>query len=247
MWLHYADFYERALINHILASIDPEDGQTCYMVPVGRGVQHEYQNMFRSFTCCVGTGMESHALHGDGIFYESGDKLWVNLYTPSRAEWTDVGVILNVDANFPEGESVTIKLALESPKEFTLALRRPYWAGDGFAVKVNGTAVPEDMIDPLRGVPESGRPVAGRRGVENSGTYVELKRTWKTGDTVEISLPKTLRLEPTPDDPRVAAIMWGPLVLAADLGPERERGRARRGRIYSSDNSGVRRGRKAAR
>ena len=60
----YADFHERALFNHVLASIDPEDGATSYMVPVGRGVQQEYQDMLQSFTCCVGTGMESHALHG---------------------------------------------------------------------------------------------------------------------------------------------------------------------------------------
>jgi DUF1680 family protein len=224
---HYADFYERALFNHILGSIDPEDGRTCYMVPVGRGVQHEYQGMFRSFTCCVGSGMESHALHGDGIYYEAGDKLWVNLYTPSTAEWTSAGVNLEVETDFPEGESVTLKMTLQSPKELTLALRRPYWVSDGFSVKVNGEAVSERVIDPYSGVPESGRPVAGRRGVEHSGTYVELKRIWKTGDTVELILPRTLRLEPTPDNPQVTAIMWGPLVLAADLGPERERGRGR--------------------
>jgi hypothetical protein len=224
---HYADFQERALFNHILASIDPEDGRTCYMVPVGRGVQREYQQMFRSFTCCVGTGMESHALHGYGIYYESGDKLWVNLYAPSTAEWAAGGVKLEMDTSFPEGESATLKLTLQSPREFTLALRRPYWAGDGFTVKVNGEAVSEDVIAPLRGVPGSGRKVASLEKIKESGYYVELRRTWKDGDTVELTLPKTLHLEPTPDNPRVAAIMWGPLVLAGDLGPEPERGRER--------------------
>jgi DUF1680 family protein len=222
---HYADFHERALYNHILASIDPEDGRTCYMVPVGRGVQHEYQRMFQSFTCCVGSGMESHALHGDGIYYKAADRLWVNLYAPSTAEWTAAGINLKMETDFPEGESVTLQMTLRSPIEFILALRRPYWAGDGFSVKVNGETILEDIIDPYRDVPESGRPVAGRGGVELSGSYVELKRTWKTGDTIELTLPKTLSLEPTPDNPRIAAIMWGPLVLAADLGPERERGR----------------------
>ena len=201
------------------------------MVPVGRGVQHEYQEMFRSFTCCVGSGMESHALHGDGIFYESGDKLWVNLYTPSTAEWTEAGVSLIVETDFPEGESVILKLTLLSPREFILALRRPYWAGEGFSVVVNGEAVSDAAIDPFRDVPESGRPVPGRSGVEASGTYVELKRVWKTGDSVELVLPKSLGLEPVPDNPRVAAIMWGPLVLAADLGPERIRGGEREGRF----------------
>jgi DUF1680 family protein len=223
---HYADFHERALFNHILASIDPEDGRTCYMVPVGRGVQHEYANMFRSFTCCVGTGMESHALHGYGIYYESGDRLWVNLYVPSTAEWTAQGVKLKMDTDFPEGELATLKLTLQSPKEFTLALRRPYWVGDGFTVKVNGEAVSEDVIAPLRDVPESGRQVTSHP-LQRSGSYVELKRTWKSGDTVSLTLQKTLRLEPLPDNPRRVAIMWGPLVLAGDLGPEE---RNRRGR-----------------
>jgi DUF1680 family protein len=224
---HYADFQERALFNHILASIDPNDGRTCYMVPVGQAVQHEYQDMFHDFTCCVGTGMESHALHGDGIYYEAGDKLYVNLYAPSTADWAKSGVKLTVDTGFPEGESATIKLAIQSTKEFTLALRKPYWASDGFSLKVNGEAVPADMIDPFRNVPDSGRPVGFRRDPGESQTpqgpssYVELKRTWKTGDTIEVGLPKTLYLEPTPDNPRVAAIMWGPLVLAGNIGPER--------------------------
>ena len=234
---HYAEFHERALFNHILASIDPEDGRTCYMVPVGRSVQHEYADMFSSFTCCVGTGMESHALHADGIYYESGDKLWVNLYAPSTAEWAAEAVKLQMDTDFPEGESATLKLTLESPKEFVLALRRPAWAGVGFSIKVNGQAVSEDEIDPLHDVPESGRQVADRR-LQKSGSYVELKRTWKTGDTVELILPKKLRLEPLPDNPRRVAIMWGPLVLAGDLGPE-EQGR-REGRAgYSRQRTPV--------
>jgi DUF1680 family protein len=224
---HYADFHERALFNHILASIDPDDGRTCYMVPVGRGVQHEYQRMFQSFTCCVGTGMESHALHGDGIYYTRDKKIWANLYVPSEADWTEEGVNLKVDTDFPEGESVTLAMTLEMPKEFILALRRPYWAGEGFSVKVNGETIPADIIDPFLDVPESGRPVPGLPSVAQAGTYVELKRTWKTGDKVEVILPKTLRLEPTPDNPCVAAIMWGPLVLAADLGSESKRGRGR--------------------
>lgn len=223
---HYADFHERALFNHILASIDPEDGRTCYMVPVGRGVRHEYANMLRSFTCCVGSGMESHALHGDGIYYESPEKLWVNLYAPSTADWATAGVKIAVEADFPEGESAALRLTLEAPRQFTLALRRPYWVGEGFSVTVNGQAVSEDVIDPLRAVPESGRRQANVAS-RPSGSYVNLKRTWRAGDTVELTLPKTLRLEPLADNPRCAAIMWGPLALAGDLGPEPDRGRGR--------------------
>jgi hypothetical protein len=201
--IKYADFHERALFNHILASMDPGDGRTCYMVPVGRGVTHEYQDMFRSFTCCVGTGMESHALHGDGIYYESGDKLWVNLYAPSTADWAAKGAKVELQTDFPEGESVKIKLTLDSPREFALALRRPPWAGAGFAVKVNGRRL-ADLPPP--------------------GHYVELARKWKNGDVVELTLPKALHVEPVPDNPHRVALLWGPLVLAGDLGGERARG-----------------------
>jgi len=200
--MKYAEFEERALFNHVLGSIDPEDGRTCYMVPVGRGVQREYQDMMRGFTCCVGSGMESHGLHGDGIYYESGDKLWVNFYAPSTANWESAGVGVVTDTTFPEGDAATLKLTVQKARQFTLALRRPSWAGAGFSVKVNGTAM---------------------KNVSQPGSYVELKRRWKTGDTITLVLPKTLRIEPTPDTPSRVALMWGPLVLAGDLGPERER------------------------
>lgn len=206
--IKYAEFHERALFNHILASIDSEDGRTCYMVPVGRAVRREYQDMFRSFTCCVGSGMESHALHGSGLYYESGDRLWVNLYVPSTARWEAGGVDLAMDTDFPEGQSATLKLTLKAPRQFTLALRRPSWAGAAFTVKVNGRSV---------------------KKLATPGSYIELKRRWKNADTVNVTLPKDLRLEPLPDNRRVAAIMWGPLVLAGDLGPENiTRGRSLR-------------------
>jgi DUF1680 family protein len=237
---HYADFHERALFNHILASMDPNDGRTCYMVPVGHGVQHEYQNMFRSFTCCVGTGMESHALHGDGIYYEAKDRLWVNLYAPSTADWTTMGAKLTVETDLPEGESVKLTLTLDAPKEFTLALRRPYWVGDGFNVKVNGEIVAHEedqkAEDQAGRTPAPGGNAARERMTYRPppvGSYIELKRTWKSGDTVELTLPKTLWLEPLPDNPRRVAILWGPLVLAGDLGPETERGRGRGARTES--------------
>lgn len=200
--IKYADFLERALFNHVLGSIDPEDGRTCYMVPVGQGVRHEYQEMFKDFTCCVGSGMESHALHGEGIYYASDQRLWVNLFVPSVAKWRSANVQIAMDTNFPEGDSVTLKLTVAKPKKFVLAVRRPVWAGEGFTLKVNGS--------PLK-------------RTSGPGSYVELDRTWKTGDTVELTLPKTLRVEALVDNPNRAALMWGPLVLAGDIGPEQRR------------------------
>jgi DUF1680 family protein len=200
--VEYAEFHERALFNHILGSIDPEDGAVCYMVPVGRGVRREYQDMYRSFTCCVGTSMESHALHGLGIYYESGDRLWVNLFAPSTGEWKAAGVRVAMDTTFPEGDTATLKVTADAPKAFTLAVRRPSWAKDGFAVSVNGEAI---------------------KSLPAPASYVELKRTWKSGDTITVTLPKALALESVPDNARLAAVMWGPLMLAGDLGPAPQR------------------------
>jgi DUF1680 family protein len=195
----YADFIERADLNAILGGQDPEDGRVSYMVPVGRGVQHEYQTKFDSFTCCVGSQMETHAFHAYGIYSESGNKLWVSQYDPTTVDWTSQGIKLEMVTDLPVGDSATLKVTSGQSKVFTLALRRPYWAGAGFSVKVNGKTL---------------------QNLSKPDTYIEISRKWKTGDTVELMLPKTLRKEPLPDNPDRMAIMWGPLVLAGDIGPE---------------------------
>ena len=143
--------------------------------------------------------MESHALHGDGIYYEAGDRLWVNLYVPSTADWTAGGVKVAVETDFPEGETATLKLMVPSPRRLAIALRRPSWAGEGFDVKINGHSA-GDLPKP--------------------GSFVELKRTWSSRDRVSVTLPKQLHVEPLPDNPNRVALLWGPLVLAGDLEPQ---------------------------
>jgi uncharacterized protein len=198
--VRYADFHERALYNHILASIDPENGRTCYMVPVGPGVIHEYQEMFDSFTCCVGTGMESHALHADGLYYEGDRQLFVNVYAPTTVAWANAKAMLTMETDLPLGEVATLKVtSIDRPQERMVSFRRPRWAADGFRIAVNGQPVAE-----------VGKP----------GSFVSISRTWAAGDVVTITLPKLLHTESLPDNPDRVALMWGPLVLAGDFGPQ---------------------------
>jgi DUF1680 family protein len=220
----YADFHERALFNHVLGSIDDQDGRTSYMVPVGRGVQQEYQDMLRSFTCCVGTGMESHALHGDGLYYESPDAVWVNLFAPSTADCKRAGVSLKMDSGFPDGDDARLTVTASPPKMLTLSIRRPVWAGDNFRIAVNGQVLDQPPLASLREGGAGGRVgVPGNESaVGQPSAFVEIRRTWKAGDVIDVTLPKAVRLESTPDNHQIAAIMWGPLVLAGDLGPRRE-------------------------
>src|SRR4029453_2413530 len=102
-----------------------------------------------------------------------------------------------MQTGFPLGDDATIKFDARAPKEFTLLLRRPMWAGEGFSVRVNGQPVP---------------------ALPKAPGYVEIKRVWKTGDTVALAPPKTLGLDRLADAPKHAAVGWGPLVLAGDLG-----------------------------
>ena len=197
----YPEFHERALFNHVLASMDPADGRTSYMVPVGRAVRQEYQDMFHSFTCCVGSGMENHTLHSSGLYSTTGtESFWIHLYAPSTARWRETGAEFTCETGFPLGEKAVFTLALPEAREFTVRARRPAWCGEGFAIRINGE--PADADSP--------RP----------GGHATLRRLWKNGDTIEVTLPKSPRLEPLPDNPDRVALLWGPLVLAGDLGPE---------------------------
>ncbi len=220
---YYADFLEREVYNHALASFNLEDGRMSYMVPVGRGVQQEYQDMQHDFTCCVGTGMENHALHGDGIYYEDGDQVWVNLYAPSTAQLGN-GAQLEMTTDFPEGEQAKLVVRTPRPHEMALLVRQPWWAGDGFAVSVNGTPVPPVPAGGRGGAQGMGRGGRGGARTAPESRFVAVRRTWQSGDTVAVTLPKSLALAPTADDPTVSAITWGPLTLSGDLGPRIEDG-----------------------
>ncbi len=215
---YYADFLEREVYNHALASFNLEDGRMSYMVPVGRGVQQEYQDMQHDFTCCVCSGMENHALHGDGIYYETDDQVWVTLFAPSTAQCTN-GMQLEMTTDFPDGEHAQLVVHGARNGETTLLVRRPYWATDGFALAVNGAPVAVDAPVAGRGGGGRGRG-AGRAAAESR--FVAIRRTWKAGDTVAITLPKALALTPTHDDPTATAITLGPLTLSGDFGPRIE-------------------------
>ncbi len=193
----YADYYERALYNHILASQNPETGMVLYYLPLKTGVAKTFCTPTDSFWCCVGTGIENHAKYGDSIYFHDGDKaLFVNLFIPSELAWSERGLRLRQQTRYPDEDRTRLSFACEKPIEMALRIRHPYWAVSGFEVAVNGQA---QAI--------SSRP----------GSYVSLQRTWQSGDTVEVRMPMTLRTEGFRDDPRKLAIFYGPLVLCAEI------------------------------
>jgi DUF1680 family protein len=197
----YFDYYERAHFNHIMAQHHPVTGMFAYMVPLMSGAHREFSSPTDDFWCCVGSGMESHAKHGDSIYWRTQAALYINLYIPSRLTWHEQATILELSTDYPLGERIEVRfLERGEPKPLTLALRIPSWCRRP-KLSVNGDAVPVRAPD----------------------GYVRIRRTWRRGDVLALILPFALRLEPTADDSRTVALLYGPMVLAADLGAATEK------------------------
>ncbi|WP_033401517.1 beta-L-arabinofuranosidase domain-containing protein [Actinopolyspora mortivallis] len=193
----YTEYYERTLVNQILGSkqdtVDPERPLTTYFVGQQPGAVRDYTPK-NGTTCCEGTGMESATKYQDCAYFvgEDQESLHVALYLPSTLRWHAKGVRVEQRTSFPhEGRS---RIRINGSAEFELHLRVPAWVvPGGFAVRVNG-------------VPH---PVRGAR------SRVRIARRWSDGDVVEVDLPFALRAEPTPDDPTVQSLMYGPVHLVA--------------------------------
>jgi DUF1680 family protein len=200
----YADYYERALYNHILASINPAHPGYVYFTPIRPGHYRVYSEPGQGFWCCVGTGMENPGRYGQFIYANALDGLYVNLFLASEVSSPEAGLTLRQETAFPDEERTRLTLKLKKSKTFTLHLRHPAWVEKGrFTVRVNGQAVP------VTSTPSS---------------YVPVRREWKNGDRVEIDLPMQTRVEGLPDGSPWYAILRGPIVLASPTGKENQVG-----------------------
>jgi DUF1680 family protein len=192
----YADYYERALYNHILASQRPGGG-FAYFTPMRPNHYRVYSQVDQGMWCCVGSGIESHAKYGQFIYAHDGDALFVNLFIPSVLKWRDKGVEVTQTNRFPDQAGT--RITVDSDARFTMKIRYPAWVAAGkLGVRVNGRAVRIDA---------------------QPGSYLSIDRAWRKGDRVDLSLPMTTRLEQMPDKSNYYAVMHGPIVLAAKTNP----------------------------
>jgi uncharacterized protein len=193
------DFYERGLFNHILASQDPATGGMFYYCPFLPGAFRTYSTPDASFWCCVGTGLENHGKYPDTVYFQGDGALYVNLFIASELNWREKGLRVRQATRFPEEPATTLSFAAATPVRLAVKVRFPAWATSGMTLTVNGAPRPVD-----------GKP----------GSYVTVDREWKTGDTLAVRLPMTLRTEAMPDNPTMVAVLYGPILLAGDLGKE---------------------------
>lgn len=205
----YMDFYERALYNHILSTVNPVQGGFVYFTPMRSGHYRVYSQPQTSFWCCVGSGMENHARYGEMIYSHDGDKaLYVNLFIPSVLNWGKT--VIEQKNGFPEEEGTTLIVSPKKPSEFDICIRIPEWTSGNAGVKVNGR--------PAEGTMENG--------------YMKISRKWAKGDRIEVSLPMSLRAVSLPDSSDNYSFMYGPVVLAAETGRQEQLG------MYADDSRG---------
>jgi uncharacterized protein len=196
--VEYTDFYERALYNDILASQEPKKGMFTYFMSLEPGLFKTYSTPYDSFWCCVGTGMENHTKYGEAIYFHGADNLYVNLFIPSALDWREKGFKLEQRTDYPKSGRTVLTVMSQPKGRVTLAVRCPAWAAGPVAFELNG-----------KRLDTPGTP----------GTYAAINRDWKKGDRLGISIPMAVRTEATPDNPDKVAFLYGPVVLAADLGP----------------------------
>lgn len=203
----YLDYIERTLYNQIIGSLNPDQYQTCYQYAVGLNATKPFGNETPQSTCCGGTGSENHTKYQQSAYFANDHTLWVGLYMPTTLHWKEKGVTIKQDCLWPAQHSA-INIT-EGEGDFTLKLRVPYWATQGFSIKVNGKEVAKSY---------------------QPSTYVELEQKhWKVGDVVEIDMPFSKHIEYGADKLSsdvasldgtplktswVGTLMYGPLVMA---------------------------------
>lgn len=203
----YIDYYERALYNHILSIVNPVQGGFVYFTPMRSGHYRVYSQPQTSMWCCVGTGIENPARYGEMIYAHEGNDLIVNLFIPSTLTWGDITV--KQENHFPQQPSTDISLSLKKAKKFAVKIRQPWWCND-MKVSVNG------------------EPVT----VKAEGGNLVVSRKWQDGDRLHVDMPMHLTAITTPDGKPQYSFFYGPIVLAAKTGTERQDG------MYADDSRG---------
>lgn len=196
--VEYADFEERALYNHILASQEPKQGMFTYFMSMKPGHYKTYSTPHDSFWCCVGSGMENHTKYGAAIYFHASDALYVNLFIPSRLRWQERGLELEQRTRYPDDNRTSLTVTKAPAGSLALRVRVPTWASADATVTLNGKTLAADT---------------------KPGFYATVRRAWKKGDVLEVTIPTSVRTEPLHGSSDQFAFMYGPVVLAGDLGP----------------------------
>ena len=214
------DYYERTLLNQMLGEQDPASphGFNCYYTGLSAGAFKRqplnyfpqgnvgvYATDWDTFTCDTATGLETPAKFADTIYSRDADGVYVNLFVPSQVRTQ--GLVLRQDTGFPDDPVIRLSV-VAGAATLTLRVRVPKWVAGPSAIRLNGS--------PVTGLPRAQMSGLGEVG----GGWIALRRRWRTGDLLQVTLPMELAVEPTPDHPAVQALTYGPVVLSGVYGSD---------------------------
>lgn len=191
----YGDSMERVMYNTVLGAkpLQP-DGHAFYYADYNFAGRKVFSNHI--FPCCSGTLPQVAADYRINTYFRDVRGVYVNLYLPSSVRWIQNGASLSLSQSgtYPFDDLISFDVTASTAKEFTLNLRIPEWA-QGARIEING-----------------------RRWVDSPtrGTFATIARQWRSGDRVDLELPRKARLEPINSrHPDTVALLNGPLVLFA--------------------------------
>ncbi|GAA2734856.1 beta-L-arabinofuranosidase domain-containing protein [Streptomyces nogalater] len=201
------DFYEQAWLNQMIGQQNPADphGHVTYFTPLNPGGRRgvgpawgggTWSTDYTTFWCCQGTGLEMHTRLMDSVYFHAGTTLTVNLFVPSVLTWTQRGITVTQTTSYPASDTTTLRVTGNAGGTWTMRVRIPGWTS-GATVSVNGVA--QDIAT-------------------TPGGYAALTRAWTSGDTVTVRLPMRTVVRPANDNPGVAAVTYGPVVLSGNYG-----------------------------
>lgn len=184
----YMDYYERVLFNHILATpAKDESGESTYFFPLGPGMRRTF---LKENNCCHGTGMENHFKYREGIYYRKKDDIYINLYIPSELWFDNRDGVIRIERLSQSRQSYRIRIRGRDIR--TLYLRKPGWA-EIFELRENNKRL-ELMPD--------------------QNGYLVISGDFLTERELEVEWGQCIQLIRTPDEPELAALQYGPYILA---------------------------------
>lgn len=208
----YADVLDRALFNTVISGI-ARDGKSFFYVnplevyPKACGSNHNYNHVktvrqgWFGCACCPPNIARLLASLGQYLYTFRDQTVYTHLYVGGEAGLTLKGsrIVIRQETDYPWDGRIRMSIDTDRDTEFTLALRIPDWCSRP-ELSVNGTMHPVD-----------GNVMNG---------YVEIRRAWRAGDTVELNLPmEILRMKGHPLIRQTAgkvALQRGPLVYCLE-------------------------------
>ena len=205
---HYSDIMEQVMYNAGISGVSTDGEHFCYTNPLrwyGEDqelLSNDSQGRWQTWTCyCCPVQVTRTIAHiHEWVYGISNDSVWVHLYGGNKLNTTlpdGSPLALEQITQFPWEGAVEIKIDQAPTREFSLQLRIPAWA-EGAEVMINGKS--------LNNV--------------QAGTYLEIKRAWQAGDSIQLNLPLTPKMigsHPHVEETRNhAAIMRGPVVYCLE-------------------------------